>query len=83
VEHLPGGKYTEVMVHMKAATTGVIKLNKFAETCFGYLAQLLRFKPDVKCLVAESYFRFGVNKTSQLLSAKIPKDSVIKMHRAT
>lgn len=69
-EHLPGGKFTNVTEESAVALKGVPKTSCFAESVFGQLDQLMRTKPGLKTLAAESCIMFLNNKTLQWLQSK-------------
>ena len=64
-EHLPGAE-------LASSDPDLIKgySKKFAESVFGQLDQLLRSKPNITTLAAESYIMFLNNKTMDWLNAK-------------
>lgn len=73
VDHLPGGKWdnvtTDPEIRQKSSSTA--KHNKFSESVFGCLDQLLRKKPNISVLSSEAYIiMFTANKTKEWLSAK-------------
>lgn len=55
---------------MKEKSRGTSKHNKFAESVFGYLDQLMRKNPNMSILASEAYIMFTSNKTKQWLDAK-------------
>jgi hypothetical protein len=61
--HLPGGKWDDVTPDMRRKASSVQKHNKFSESVFGYLDNLLRKKPNISVLASESYIMFTANKT--------------------
>lgn len=69
-DHLPGGCWENVTEDMKEKSRGTSKHNKFAESVFGYLDQLMRKNPNMSILASESYIMFTSNKTKQWLDAK-------------
>ncbi|XP_060585047.1 uncharacterized protein LOC132740991 [Ruditapes philippinarum] len=66
-EHLPGREFASVDPNL---IKGNPKTSAFAESVFGQLDQLLRSKPNITPLAAESYIMFLNNKTMDWLSAK-------------
>jgi hypothetical protein len=62
---------------MKGKASGTQKHNKFAESAFGYLDQLLRKKPNVTVLAPEAYLMFSANRTHTWLNEK---DEHLKKH---
>jgi len=66
-EHLPGGELASVD---PALIKGNPKTSAFAESVFGQLDQLLRSKPNITTLAAESYIMFLNNRTMDWLNAK-------------
>ena len=69
-EHLPGGKLTNVSEETTEVLKGVPKTSCFAESVFGQLDYLMRTKPSLKTLAAESCIMFINNKTLQWLQSK-------------
>uniref|UniRef100_A0A8W8L2R4 Uncharacterized protein n=1 Tax=Magallana gigas TaxID=29159 RepID=A0A8W8L2R4_MAGGI len=69
-DHLPGGCWENVTEDMKEKSRGTSKHNKFAESVFGYLDQLMRKNPNMSILASEAYIMFTSNKTKQWLDAK-------------
>ena len=68
--HLPGGCWNDVTTEMKERCTGTHKHNKFAESVFGYLDNLLRKSPNISVLASEAFIMFTANKTDQWLQSK-------------
>lgn len=68
--NLPGGCWENVTEDMKEKSRGTSKHNKFAESVFGYLDQLMRKNPNMSILASEAYIMFTSNKTKQWLDAK-------------
>lgn len=68
-DHLPGGCWENVTEDMKEKSRGTSKHNKFAESVFGYLDQLMRKNPNMSILASEAYIMFTSNKTKQWLDA--------------
>ncbi|XP_060557311.1 uncharacterized protein LOC132717769 [Ruditapes philippinarum] len=66
-DHLPGGKV--VGVDPKKVRS-VPKTSSFAESVFGQLDQIMRTKPSISTLAAESCIMFLNNKTSEWLKSK-------------
>lgn len=73
-DHLPGGKWENVTEEMRRKSQGTSKHNKFAESVFGYLDQLLRKNPNISVLASESYVMFTLNKTKACLGAKTEEE---------
>lgn len=69
-DHLPGGCWENVTEDMKEKSRGTSQHNKFAESVFGYLDQLMRKNPNMSILASEAYIMFTSNKTKQWLDAK-------------
>lgn len=69
-DHLPGGCWENVTADMKEKSRGTSQHNKFAESVFGYLDQLMRKNPNMSILASEAYIMFTSNKTKQWLDAK-------------
>ena len=62
-DHLPGGKWETATDEMRRKSCGTMKHNKFAESVFGYLDQLLRKNPNISVLASEAYIMFTANRT--------------------
>ena len=73
-DHLPGGRWENSTEEMRRRSTGTPKHNKFSESVFGFLDQLLRKKPNISVLSSEAYIIFTANKTQQWLESKDPKE---------
>jgi len=70
-DHLPEGK----LCHLDPNNAkGVPKTSCFAESVFGQLDQLIRSKPHMKTLAAESFVMFLNNRTSEWLNSKSEKE---------
>lgn len=66
-EHLPGG----TLVNEGAPVNkGIPKTSCFAESVFGQMDQLMRTKPNLKTLAAESFIMFVNNRTLDWLNSK-------------
>lgn len=74
-DHLPGGYWENVTEDMKDKSRGTSKHNKFVESVFGYLDQLMRTNPNLSVLASEAYIMFTSNKTKQWLEAKSEEDN--------
>jgi hypothetical protein len=59
---------------MKDKSRGTSKHNKFAESVFGYLDQLMRKNQNLSVLSSEAYIMFTANKTKQWLETKSEED---------
>lgn len=59
-DHLPGGLYDQPSERMQEETISVAKHNKISEPVFAYLDALLRYKPHIKTLSAESNIMFSM-----------------------
>ena len=70
VDHLPGGKLSELSDEMKEKVRADPKTSCFAESVFGRLDQLLRTKPNSSTLAAEACIMFLNNKTLAWLEHK-------------
>ncbi|WAR22590.1 hypothetical protein MAR_016564 [Mya arenaria] len=70
VDHLTDGKWDNVTDQLKLKTASVQKHNKFAESVFGFLDQLLRKKNNVSVISSEAYIMFTANKTQEWLKNK-------------
>lgn len=66
-DHLPGGIHEQLQ---SSDVAGVPKHNKFCERIFGYFDWLLRYRPNLSTLTAESFTLFAMNKTGAWLKAK-------------
>ncbi|XP_053372789.1 uncharacterized protein LOC128546365 [Mercenaria mercenaria] len=66
-EHLPGGS---LITQDENKFKGVPKTSCFAESVFGQLDQLMRTKPNLKTLAAESFIMFLNNRTLHWLNSK-------------
>lgn len=70
-DHLPGGQHTHNDTpEARKQFDSVAKHNKFSESVFAYLDNLLRYKPHVGTLGTESYVMFTMNKTADWLASK-------------
>ena len=71
-DHLPGGNYSEMQKDpaAKEKLKSVPKTSSFAESVFGRLDQLLKCKPSITTIAAESFIMFSNNKTLEWLSIK-------------
>ncbi|MEW8341024.1 MAG: hypothetical protein AB2708_14345, partial [Candidatus Thiodiazotropha taylori] len=69
-DHLPGGRWENTTQEMRQKCSGTQKHNKFSESVFGFLDQLLRKKPNISVLSSEAYVMFTANKTKQWLESK-------------
>ncbi|WAR27969.1 LOW QUALITY PROTEIN: hypothetical protein MAR_013673, partial [Mya arenaria] len=70
VDHLPDGKWDNVTDQLKLKTPSVQKHNKFPESVFGFLDQLLKKKSNVSVISSEAYIMFTANKTQEWLKNK-------------
>ena len=52
------------------ATQSAPKHNKFSETVFGFLDNIMKTKPNMTTISAEAYISFTYNKTSDWLEGK-------------
>ncbi len=73
-EHLPGGNHDLPTPDKRIETSGVRTTNRFAESAFAYLDQLMQAKPAIKALASEAYLMFCLNKTGEWLDTKSPQD---------
>ena len=72
-EHIEEGAHTQMDSEddqTRKRTQAVPKHNKFAESAFGFLDNLMKTKPNLSTLSAESYICFTYNKTSEWLETK-------------
>ena len=69
-DHLQGGKHGNIDEAGRNALAGTPKHNKFSETVFGFMDQLVRSKPNISTLSAEAYVMFANNKTNAWLEEK-------------
>ena len=69
-DQLPGGKLADLTPERKNNLKGVPKTSCFAESVFGQLDHLMRTKPNLKTLAAESCIMFANNKTLDWLQSK-------------
>ena len=69
-EHLPGGNLRNVNPEREQNLKGVPKTSCFAESVFGQLDQLMRSKPNLQTIAAESCIMFANNKTLEWLESK-------------
>ncbi|WAQ97078.1 hypothetical protein MAR_029768 [Mya arenaria] len=74
VDHLPGGKWENVTDDVRAKSISCQKHNKFAESVFRFLDQLLRKKPNISDLASEAYIMYTANKTQQWLTSKTEEE---------
>ena len=68
-DHLPGGKLCNLQEETVSSLKGVPKTSCFAESVFGQMDQLLRTKPNITTLAAESCILFSNNKTLDWLES--------------
>ena len=68
-DHLPGGKLCNLQEETVSSLKGVPKTSCFAESVFGQMDQLLRKKPNITTLAAESCILFSNNKTLDWLES--------------
>ena len=78
-DHLPGGRWENVTDDMRLRSSGTAKHNKFSESVFGYLDNLLRMKPNISVLATEAFVMFSSNKTHIWLESRTnqEKDQLI------
>jgi len=69
-DHLPGGKWYADTTDMRMKAMSVQKHNKFSESVFGYLDNLLRKNPNISILTSEAYIVFTANKTEDWIESK-------------
>ncbi|XP_060592795.1 uncharacterized protein LOC132747429 [Ruditapes philippinarum] len=81
-DHLPGGKWDEVTPDMRLKAASTQKHNKFAESVFGYLDNLLRKKPNISVLASEAYIMFTANKTEQWIESKTEEEKLVLVNEA-
>ena len=62
-DYLPTGRFGNPSHAASDSVKNMPKHNKFSETIFGVLDQLLRAKPNVSTLAAEAYIMFSHNNT--------------------
>jgi len=62
-DHLPGGKWYADTTDMRMKAMSVQKHNKFSESVFGYLDNLLRKNPNISVLTSEAYIVFTRDET--------------------
>ena len=67
---LQGGKHANIDEAGRNALAGTPKHNKFSESVFGFMDQLVRSKPNISTLSAEAYVMFANNKTNAWLEEK-------------
>ncbi|XP_060575562.1 uncharacterized protein LOC132733014 [Ruditapes philippinarum] len=70
VNHLPGGKLTDLSDEMKNKVKNAQKTSCYAESVFGQLDHLLRTKPNMSTLAAEACIMFLNNKTMDWLNSR-------------
>ena len=70
-DHLPNGKCTTLDRNKMG---GKPKTSCFAESIFGQLDQLVRTKPNISTLAAESSIMFANNKTADWLNSKTEQE---------
>lgn len=80
-EHLPGGKLTTNIEEDKVK--GVPKTSCFAESVFGQMDQLMRTKPQLKTLAAESCIMFINTRTLEWLKSKHEADANLIINKAS
>ena len=69
-DHLPGGKFEVITDEMKIKAQSAQKTNKFAESVFGFLDNLLRKSPNISTVASEACIMFVHNKTLDWLLGK-------------
>ena len=67
---LQGGKHANIDEAGRNALAGTPKHNKFSESVFGFMDQLVRSKPNISTLSAEAYVMFANNKTNAWLEER-------------
>jgi len=68
--HLPGGNLSEMSDEMKEKVRNAPKTSSYAESVFGQLDHLLRTKPNLTTLAAESSIMLLNNKTADWLDSQ-------------
>ena len=81
-DHLPKGKWSKVTDEMRRKSRGTHKHNKFSESVFGYLDQIMRKSPSITTLSAEAYLMFLANKTGDWLKSKTQEERDIHIGNA-
>jgi len=74
-DHLPGGKWYADTTYMRMKAMSVQKHNKFSESVFGYLDNLLRKNPNISVLTSEAYIVFTANKTEDWIESKSDEET--------
>ena len=73
-DHLEGEMWDNPNASIREKTLATPNHNKFSETVFGVLDRILREKPNISIIAAESYILFCHNKTLKWLESKSEKD---------
>lgn len=83
-DQLPGGRWETVTDEMRRRSSGTSKHNKFLESVFGYLDNLLRMKPNtcISVLASEAFVMFSSNKTHTRLETKNQQHKDQLIHKA-
>ena len=81
-DHLPGGKWANVTEELRRKSASTQKHNKFAESVFGFVDNLLRHKPNISALASEAYIMYSANKTAQWLESKDSKEKKLLVEKA-
>lgn len=73
-DHLEGEIWANPAEEILDKTVATPNHNKFSETVFGVLDRILREKPNISLIAAESYILFCHNKTLRWLESKTDKE---------